>query len=339
MADDWARTIARHWLYETADRIRIQVLLNSIDREVAGLAEKIDREETYHRMHAEMWAERLRDEPVFRKAVEELWPYALGVLPEEQRSLLCQAVERDEVEAIERGRTHRGPSAALGGDDDGAPLGAGSVMVTAERVWEALAEIPDPEIPVLSLVDLGVVRDVEVDGERVHVGFTPTFLGCPALEVMRDQMAERIRELGAEPDVEVLERRLVERPDHGGRTPQAPRLRLRASVGQGARHAGPDPDGHASVPVLRLDRHAARQPLRPDPVPFDPLLQRLPPALRAVQDALVPAHHDLREKSAGEDDRDAQGRTDPLVGACQQRHADGQSEGAVDQHRRQHSIV
>ena len=77
-------------------------------------------------------------------------------------------------------------------------------MVTAERVWEALAEIPDPEIPVLSLVDLGVIRDVEVEGGRVHVGFTPTFLGCPALEVMRDQMAERIRGLGAEPDVEVL---------------------------------------------------------------------------------------------------------------------------------------
>ncbi|HEY7003022.1 MAG TPA: 1,2-phenylacetyl-CoA epoxidase subunit PaaD [Gaiellaceae bacterium] len=76
--------------------------------------------------------------------------------------------------------------------------------MTAERVWEALGEIPDPEIPVLSLVDLGVVRDVAVEGDRVHVGFTPTFLGCPALEVMREQMAERIRELGAEPDVEVL---------------------------------------------------------------------------------------------------------------------------------------
>ena len=77
-------------------------------------------------------------------------------------------------------------------------------MVTAERVWKALGEIPDPEIPVLSLVDLGVVRDVEVDGDHVHVGFTPTFLGCPAVEVMREQMAERIRELGAEPNVEVL---------------------------------------------------------------------------------------------------------------------------------------
>ena len=76
--------------------------------------------------------------------------------------------------------------------------------MTVAAVWAALDEIPDPEIPVISLVDLGVVRDVDVDGNRVHIGFTPTFLGCPALEVMRDQMAERIRELGAEPDVEVL---------------------------------------------------------------------------------------------------------------------------------------
>jgi len=77
-------------------------------------------------------------------------------------------------------------------------------MVTAEQVWDALAEIPDPEIPVISLVDLGVVRNVLVEGEHVQVDFTPTFLGCPALEVMRDAMADRIRELGAEPVVRVL---------------------------------------------------------------------------------------------------------------------------------------
>ena len=77
-------------------------------------------------------------------------------------------------------------------------------MVTAEQVWDALAEIPDPEIPVISLVDLGVIRDVAVDDGRVRVDFTPTFLGCPALEVMRDAMAERIRELGAEPEIHVL---------------------------------------------------------------------------------------------------------------------------------------
>jgi ring-1,2-phenylacetyl-CoA epoxidase subunit PaaD len=77
-------------------------------------------------------------------------------------------------------------------------------MVTREQVWDALAEIPDPEIPVISLVDLGVIRDVAVDGERVRVEFTPTFLGCPALEVMRDAMAAKVRALGAEPDVAVI---------------------------------------------------------------------------------------------------------------------------------------
>jgi ring-1,2-phenylacetyl-CoA epoxidase subunit PaaD len=77
-------------------------------------------------------------------------------------------------------------------------------MVTAEKVWEALAEVPDPEIPVISLVDLGVVREVEVDGERVRVEFTPTFLGCPAQEVMRNQLAEAVRALGAEPEIDVV---------------------------------------------------------------------------------------------------------------------------------------
>ena len=77
-------------------------------------------------------------------------------------------------------------------------------MVTAEQVWEAFAEIPDPEIPAVSLVDLGVVRDVAVEGGKVRVEFTPTFLGCPALEVMRDAMAARIADLGAEPAIDVV---------------------------------------------------------------------------------------------------------------------------------------
>jgi ring-1,2-phenylacetyl-CoA epoxidase subunit PaaD len=77
-------------------------------------------------------------------------------------------------------------------------------VVTAEEVWAALAEIPDPEIPVVSLVDLGVVRDVDVEGERVRIAFTPTFLGCPALEVMQAAMSERIESLGAQAEVEVV---------------------------------------------------------------------------------------------------------------------------------------
>ena len=77
-------------------------------------------------------------------------------------------------------------------------------MVAEEQVWEALAEIPDPEIPVISLVELGVIRGIEIEDGRVRVDFTPTFLGCPAIEVMQTAMAERIRELGAEPEVRVL---------------------------------------------------------------------------------------------------------------------------------------
>jgi ring-1,2-phenylacetyl-CoA epoxidase subunit PaaD len=77
-------------------------------------------------------------------------------------------------------------------------------VVSEQQVWEALADIADPEIPVVSLVDLGVVRSVGVEGGRVHVEFTPTFLGCPALDVMREAMEEKVRELGAEPAVEVV---------------------------------------------------------------------------------------------------------------------------------------
>jgi ring-1,2-phenylacetyl-CoA epoxidase subunit PaaD len=77
-------------------------------------------------------------------------------------------------------------------------------VVTAAEVWAALDEIPDPEIPVISLVDLGVIKDVTVDGSRVHVAFTPTFMGCPALDTMRSAMEERIEGLGGEPEVEVV---------------------------------------------------------------------------------------------------------------------------------------
>jgi ring-1,2-phenylacetyl-CoA epoxidase subunit PaaC len=89
---DWARTIARRWLYEVADEIRIAVLMEDGDPTVAGLAAKINREEAYHRMHAEMWHERLRKTPQFRAAVEELWPYAVGLLPEGQRDELAARV-------------------------------------------------------------------------------------------------------------------------------------------------------------------------------------------------------------------------------------------------------
>jgi ring-1,2-phenylacetyl-CoA epoxidase subunit PaaD len=78
------------------------------------------------------------------------------------------------------------------------------VTLTEPQVWEALEEIPDPEIPVVSLVDLGVIRSVDVRNEHVRIEFTPTFLGCPALEVMKRALEEKVAGLGAEPEVAVI---------------------------------------------------------------------------------------------------------------------------------------
>jgi ring-1,2-phenylacetyl-CoA epoxidase subunit PaaC len=71
---EWERTIARHYLYEEADAIRLERLKESDDPEIAGLAAKIDREEAYHRMHAQMWHERLKAEPRYTTALDELRP-------------------------------------------------------------------------------------------------------------------------------------------------------------------------------------------------------------------------------------------------------------------------
>jgi ring-1,2-phenylacetyl-CoA epoxidase subunit PaaC len=111
---EWARTIARHWLYEAADAIRLEALKASVDTEIAGVAGKIDREELYHRMHAEMWVDRLLASEEGRvrldEALDELWPYALGVLDDDLRPELRRRVEEKlgrtlaEVEPVPRGR-------------------------------------------------------------------------------------------------------------------------------------------------------------------------------------------------------------------------------------------
>jgi ring-1,2-phenylacetyl-CoA epoxidase subunit PaaD len=124
-------------------------------------------------------------------------------------------------------------------------------MVTEAEVWEALAEIPDPEIPVISLVDLGVVRDVAVENSRVRVDFTPTFLGCPALEVMRDAMAARILELGAEPEINVC---LDDSWSTDHITPNG-RERLRTSG-----FAPPTPRNAGAPTLVQLQSHVHRCP-------------------------------------------------------------------------------
>ncbi len=70
-------------------------------------------------------------------------------------------------------------------------------------VRAALRDVTDPEIPVISIVDLGVVRDVRVEGDRIRVELLPTFVGCPAVEMMRAAVADRLRDLAPNAAVEV----------------------------------------------------------------------------------------------------------------------------------------
>jgi ring-1,2-phenylacetyl-CoA epoxidase subunit PaaD len=124
-------------------------------------------------------------------------------------------------------------------------------MVTADAVWAAIDEIPDPEIPVVSLVDLGVIRDVEVDGERVRIELTPTFLGCPALEAMRHALEEKVTALGGDAHVEVI------RDDSWStdRITAAGREKLRA-----AGLAPPAPRAAAATTLVQLQSKAFRCP-------------------------------------------------------------------------------
>lgn len=69
--------------------------------------------------------------------------------------------------------------------------------LTAEAILAALDDVKDPEIPVVSVVELGIIQGVVVDGPVVTVSITPTFTGCPALSVMRAEIVERVRALGA----------------------------------------------------------------------------------------------------------------------------------------------
>ena len=74
-------------------------------------------------------------------------------------------------------------------------------------VWAALAEIPDPEIPAISVVELGVIGKVAFEpapgGERLSVQLLPTFIGCPAIDIMREQIGERLRTLAVADEVVV----------------------------------------------------------------------------------------------------------------------------------------
>ena len=123
----WEHTIARHHLYEEADAIRLERLKASDDPELAGLAAKIDREEVYHRIHAEMWIDRLRSSGEAGRAdaaAERLYPLALGMLDEKLRPILVERV------AARTGWNFSGETVPRGEHDD-----------AWEPLWQEMTEV------------------------------------------------------------------------------------------------------------------------------------------------------------------------------------------------------
>ena len=79
------------------------------------------------------------------------------------------------------------------------------LAVSVEQVWDWLGEVADPEIPVISVVDLGIVRDVRLEGETCLVTITPTYSGCPAMQVISESVSAALRAHGIE-DVRIESR-------------------------------------------------------------------------------------------------------------------------------------
>lgn len=71
-------------------------------------------------------------------------------------------------------------------------------LPTTDQIWEWLSQVPDPEIPVISLTDLGIIRDVEWQGDTLVVAVTPTYSGCPATSIINLDIETALRGHGIE---------------------------------------------------------------------------------------------------------------------------------------------
>ncbi|WP_340106461.1 1,2-phenylacetyl-CoA epoxidase subunit PaaD [Rhodohalobacter sp. 8-1] len=68
--------------------------------------------------------------------------------------------------------------------------------ISKDQIWKLLEEVIDPEIPVLNVVEMGIVRDVMIDGESVIISITPTYSGCPAMNAIEMEIRKKLQEEG-----------------------------------------------------------------------------------------------------------------------------------------------
>ena len=159
-------------------------------------------------------------------------------------------------------------------------------MLTTAQAWDILARVPDPEIPAISVTELGIVRDVQAAEDGVDVVVTPTYSGCPATEVIERSIREALSAAGAR-DVRV--RQQLSPAWSTDWIAEDARERLRAlrhrAAGRaaGGRRAALVLRAARGLPALRQRRHRAPVAVRLDGVQGAVPLPRLPRALRILQ--------------------------------------------------------
>ena len=269
---DWAMTIARRYLYETSDAVRLEALAGGSWAPLAELVGKIRREERYHVMHITTWLRatgrrrrrgaraadrRARHARSGRRHGLHATPRGGGTRrggdprrarwptsrraggrpsPRPSRAWACRRSRRRATR--DRGRADHGadfawlhgeftvrPTQRPGsdlvseygthvaiararagltdptpGDDAGAPAPSAAIPAPLDvaLVRSILATIPDPELPILSIVDLGMVDRVEVEPTAIHVTLLPTFVGCPAIDLIRATVGEALAAAGTD---------------------------------------------------------------------------------------------------------------------------------------------
>ena len=162
------------------------------------------------------------------------------------------------------------------------------------RAWRVAARVLDPELPVVTIEDLGILRDVTEDDQgRVHVQVTPTYSGCPAMETIRTDLIDRLSEEGylhvtvefvLSPawSTDQITAQGRARLEEYGVAPPPTEAERRQATGR------PDPVG--PLPAVRVARHPRVQPLRLHRLQVAVGVPCLPGALRPLQGPLMDFH-------------------------------------------------
>ena len=213
---DFARTMVRQFFYSAFADPYWRAMMASTDATLAAIAAKSEKESAYHLRHSSEWMIRLGDGTAeshrrTQDAVDLLWPYTGEMFEPEDAALAGVAADPEPLHAewrrtvagilsqatlalptgtwMQHGGAHGAPYGAsrpdAGGDAAPPAQPPGRHLVTAlDRAREAASAVVDPEIPVLTIADLGVLRDVALDGDAVQVTITPTYSGCPAMNMI-----------------------------------------------------------------------------------------------------------------------------------------------------------